>query len=131
MFRRRRTAGPGFSAPAPRLAPDRAVRAAEEIVRRAWAYELLRRRDHLDLARSAAYQAYDTAQVRLAAARRDGNPWNISVARAAVLLASTAADDAAAACRQDRKALRGQLRLLKHRSHQFRRSDTNAVKKSA
>ena len=91
---------------------DRAVREAEEIVRRAWARELMRRADHMDLAAQAAFAGCDTAARRLAAAQRDGDPWKIGVARAAALLALDTTRAAVLARDRARRALREELRVL-------------------
>jgi len=110
VFRLRRAANPPLTARTPPVEPDHAVRAAEEIVHHAWTRELQRRRDHRDLALHAAFQACDTAAARLAAAQRDGSPWKIGVARAAVTLAAQATDAAVLARNQARRALREQQR---------------------
>lgn len=94
-------------------APDRAVRAAEEVVRRAWACELLRRQDELDFAAQAAFEDCGAASARLAAARHDGNPWQITAARAAAQVAVYRAHAAVAARDLGRRTLRAQLRRLR------------------
>jgi hypothetical protein len=96
-------------------ASDRAVRVAEEVVRRAWACELLRRQDELDFAAQAAFEDCGAASARLAAAQRDGSPWKISTARAAARLAVDHARAAVLARDQGRRTLRAQLRRLKRR----------------
>ena len=114
-FRRWKDARVAGRASASGAAPDRTVRAAEEIVRRAWACELLRRRDDLDLALQAAFEGCDTAMQRLAAAQRDGVPRKIRAARTGALRALEVARLARAARDEARRALRQELHSLTRR----------------
>jgi hypothetical protein len=96
----------------PRGLPDEAVQAAELLVRRAWGLELARRCEREEFSLRIERESCDTALTLLAAARQDGDPRRISVARAA---AERARDDvyaAAAARDQARRDLRRELRLL-------------------
>ena len=96
----------------PLIENENAVRGAEEIVRRAWARELLRRRDHTEFELRAAGDDEDAAHGRLASALRDGAPWKIADARAALEHATEATRASARACDRMRRTLRAELDLL-------------------
>jgi len=83
MFRRLRSARTDQS-PAPALvSDDQAVRTAEAIVTRAWAEELLRRRESMDAAVLTAHESCEAAYGRVRAALRDGDPRKIGPAQTA------------------------------------------------
>ena len=84
MFRPWRRTRAGHGAPSTLVADNQAVRTAEAIVCRAWALELLRRRDRLELDVSAAYRDCAAAGRRLTAAQCDGDPRKIELAHAAL-----------------------------------------------
>ena len=112
MFRRRRGARASDGTCSSRVASDRTVHTAEKFVRRAWALELARWRDRQEFALHIEHGNRDAALALLVAAQRDGDPRQISAARAVVLQAM---DDvrAAMAARDDaRRLLRRELRLL-------------------
>jgi hypothetical protein len=113
MLGRRRTgrAAAGDTAPQP-FADEQAVRRAEEVVRRAWARELLRQRDHLEFAMRVAYEDSNAAYEALASAQRDGDPRRIGVAHAALEGALDAARKSSIACERLRRTLRAELDLL-------------------
>jgi len=92
--------------------PDDAVHAAEEIVRRAWVEELLRRKDHLDVALQTAFGYCDVAHQRLAAAQRGGDPRKIGAARARAQRAVDTTRECTVASAEVRLALRAQLNPL-------------------
>ena len=98
-----------------RVAPDRAVRAAELIVWRAWVRELRRELDDLRSALRTAFDACDAAVLQLVAAQQDGSPWRIGVARAGLLLSLERAQAAADALDRARRALREQIHPLTRR----------------
>lgn len=68
----------------PWIADNQAVRTAEAIVGRAWAEELLHRRDRLEFEVSAAYEDCAAAHRCLAAAQHDGDPRAISLSHGAL-----------------------------------------------
>jgi hypothetical protein len=83
MFRRLRTVRT-VQSPAPALIADvQAVRTAEAIVCRAWAEELLRRRDSMEAAVISAHESCEATYVLLRAALRDGDPRTIGLAQTA------------------------------------------------
>lgn len=98
-----------------RVAPDRAVRAAELIVWRAWVRELRRDLDDLKSALRSAFDACDADMLRLVAAQKDGSPWGIGVARAGLLLSLERAQAASVALDQARRALREGIHPLTRR----------------
>lgn len=81
VWRRARLAQEATSAP---VTAQQAVGAAEAVVRRAWAEELLRRRDRAEFSVHAAQEDREAAYRCLAAAQRDGDPRRISLAHAAL-----------------------------------------------
>jgi hypothetical protein len=84
IFRVWRRVRAAAGAASPLVADEQAVGAAEAVVRRAWAEELLRRRDHAQFAVHAAQQDCEAAYRRVAAAQRDGDPRRIGLAHAAL-----------------------------------------------
>jgi hypothetical protein len=116
MFRRWKDARATDGANAPGRAPDRTVRAAERLVRGAWALELTRWRDRQEFALRIERENCDNAIGHLIAAQRDGDPGQISVARTVVLEAMDAVRAATAARDQARRAVRKELRVLKWRT---------------
>jgi hypothetical protein len=93
---------------------EMAVRGAEEIVRRAWARELLRRREHMEFDLRAACGDEDAARRHLVSAQRDGEPERIAAARTALECAIEAAQASARACDRTRRKLRDELDVLEH-----------------
>ena len=91
MFRPWRRNRPADGAPSNLIADNQAVRTAEAILCRAWARELLRRRDRLEFEVRVAHEDCAAAQRHLAAARRDGDPRKIGLAHAALERALAAA----------------------------------------
>jgi hypothetical protein len=81
-WRRARIADRATSA-AP-VAQERVVGTAEAVVRRAWAEELLRRRDRAEFSVHAAQEDCEAAYRCLAGAQRDGDPGRIGLAHAAL-----------------------------------------------
>jgi len=111
MYRSRR--GDRLIRDAPTLtADDRAVRGAEEIVRRAWARELLRQCDDAEFAVRMAEDVADDAYRYLSSAQRDGDPRKIAAAHAALERAIEATRESAEAYAQVRRTLRAELNLL-------------------
>jgi hypothetical protein len=96
----------------PSTADEQAVRAAESVVRQAWAEELLRRRDHAEFAVDDALEDCDAARWRLDAARRDGDPREISRSLAALERAVQAGHASMLARDQVRQTLCAELDLL-------------------
>lgn len=96
----------------PRTKPDRAVHAAEKLVRRAWALELARRCEREEYALQIERENCDAALALLVAAQRDGDPRQISVARTVASQARDAFRAVAAARDEARRTLHGELRLL-------------------
>lgn len=88
------------------------MRAAEAIVGRAWAEELLHHYDRTDRAVNAAREQYEAACLRLFAAQRCGDPGEISVAHAALERAVDACRTGVAAREQGRQALQTALDAL-------------------
>lgn len=108
---RRRTRG-GRRVVSSRSADELAVRAAEAIVGRAWAEQLLRYHDRMDNAFHAARQRCETAAGRLVTAQRYGDPGEISLAHAALEQALEACRAGEAAREQGRQALQTALGAL-------------------
>jgi hypothetical protein len=75
MFPGRRRSHLGHRAASPATAVEHAVRTAESVVRRAWAEELLGRRDHAEFAVDDALEECDAARWLLDVARRGEDPW--------------------------------------------------------
>ena len=124
--RRRARAAQAQSA-APRLsAGDQAVYAAEAIVGRAWAEQLLRYCDYRDCAFDAACEQYEAACARLTAAQRCGDPSEISVAHAALQRALDACRTSECAREQARQALQTALDALARTTGQQRMDATGA-----
>jgi hypothetical protein len=88
------------------------VHGAEEIVRRAWALELLRRRDHMQFAQQAAGDDVNIAYGHLAAAQRDGDPRRIATAHASLERAIEATRASARARDQMRRTLQAEFDLM-------------------
>lgn len=116
MFRLWKDTRAEDGANASRRAPDRAVRTAEKYVRRAWMRELVRRRKREEIALHIEREYCDTAIELFIAARRDGDPEQMSVARTVVLEAIESVRAAVAARDQARRTLRRQRRRLTRRS---------------
>lgn len=112
MFRRWKDARDKDAACAPRRADDRAVHAAERLVRRAWALELALQRDREEFALHIERENCDTAVELFIAAQRDGDPLRICVARTVALEALDAVRAAVVARDQARRILRKELRVL-------------------
>jgi len=108
-WRRARLAQEATSAP---VTAQRAVTTAEAVVRRAWAEELLRRRDHAEFSVHAAQEEREAACRRLVAAQRDGDPSRISLAHAALERALHVARASELARDLARHTLSAQLDLL-------------------
>jgi hypothetical protein len=113
-LRRRLRTAPG--APARVLAPpgskDQVVRAAETIVGRAWATELLRRHDAALFAVNAAYEDCEAAYRLLTAAQRAGDPRRISLAHAAWEQALKVRGDSTAVSDRTHRIIRRELASL-------------------
>ena len=112
MTRNRRELRASGGASAPRGAAERAVHAAEKIVRSAWVIELARRRDGRAVGLRIERRACDAALALLAAAQRDGDPRQISAARTAVLQALADVCTAVAARDEARRTLLDELNVL-------------------
>ena len=84
-------------------------------MRRAWALELARRHEREEFTLQIERGNRDAAVANLAAAQRDGDPMQISAARAAVLQALDCIRAAKAARDEARRTLRKELRLLARR----------------
>jgi len=108
---RRRARVAQSSAPSP-SADELAVRAAEAIVGRSWAEQLLRYYDRMDSAFNAARQQREAAAGCLVVAQRRGDPGEISLAHAALELALDACRTGEAAREQGRQALEAALDAL-------------------
>ena len=96
----------------PLIENESAVLGAEDIVRRAWARELLRRREHLEFDLRAARNDEDVARALLASAQRDGEPRKIASARAALDRAVEATGASTQAYDRMRRTLRTELDLM-------------------
>lgn len=112
MFGDRSRARAAREAMTPLIENENAVRGAEDIVRRAWARELLRRREHTEFELRAASDDEDAAHARLVSAQRDGAPWKIAAAHAALEHAIKTTRASASACDRMRRTLRAELDLL-------------------
>jgi hypothetical protein len=122
MFGRRRaasasgTASDTASGTAPTAAQltadEQAVRVAEAVVGQAWAVELIRRHDMAVDDLHAGEKLFATARQRLDAARGNGDPRRISLARAHLERASSIFHESEVACEQIRSAVHAELRLL-------------------
>lgn len=112
MFRARRRARAAREAMRPLIENEQAVRGAEEVVRRAWARELLRRREHAEFDVRAAGADEDAARSRLVSAQRDGEPWKIAAARAALERAVEAAQASVRARDRMRRTLSEEWELM-------------------
>jgi hypothetical protein len=110
MFRARRSAR-GADLGTPQDPAGQILRDAQEIVRGAWKLELLRQRDHLRFALSAAGHDCDAAYEALAAAQRDGDPRRISVAHDALERSLEAARESATALELAHQTLRAERDL--------------------
>lgn len=108
---RRRARMAQRSTPSP-TADELVVRAAEAIVGRAWAEQLLRYYDRMDRAFNAARQRCEAAAGCLVVAQRDGDPGEISLAHAALERALDACRTGEAAREQGRRALQAALDAL-------------------
>jgi len=84
-------------------------------VRRAWARELVRRRERQEFVLRIERENRDTALEFFIAAQRDGDPGQISVARTVALEAVAAVRAAVVARDQARRKLRRDRRLLTRR----------------
>jgi hypothetical protein len=116
MFPRHRKTARAARGPALRpIAPDRAVRAAEAVLRRAWALELARQRDSAEFTVRLERGNCEAAVALLHRAQRGGDPAAISVAREAVVQALDSIRTAIAARDRIRRTQREQLRLLARR----------------
>lgn len=93
-------------------AGEQAVHAAETIVGRAWAEQLLRYYAHMSCSFDTAREQYEAAAGRLIAAQRYGDPSEISMAHAALERALDACRDCEAAREQGRRALEAALDAL-------------------
>ena len=111
---RRRTRATRSAAPSP-TAGELAVHAAEAIVARAWAEQLLRYYDRADYAYDAARKRCEAAVDRLVTAQRAGDPGEISLAHAALEQAMDACRTSEVAREQGRRALQAALDALAHR----------------
>jgi hypothetical protein len=112
MFCGLRRARAAREAMKPLIENEKAVRGAEEIVRRAWARTLLRRRDHMEFDLLAAREDEDAAHRHLASAQRDGEPGKIATARAALEQAVETTQASLWARDHIRRNLRTELDLL-------------------
>lgn len=112
MFRGPRRARAAREARKSLIDNEKAVRGAEEIVRRAWARALLRRREHMAFELRAANDDEDAARRRLVSAQRDGEPGTIAAARAALERAVEATDASMRAYDRTSRALRAELEQL-------------------
>lgn len=121
MFRVRRRSRTARAATMPPA--ENALRGAEEIVRRAWARELLRRRERAQFDLRAATDDEDAARERLASAQRDGEPWMIAAAHAALERAIEASRASTRACDRTRRTLRTELELLEQATRDRALSD--------
>jgi transposase InsO family protein len=95
-------------------AGEQVVHAAEAIVGRAWAEDLLRDCDRMDRAVNAAREQYEAACLRLFAAQRCGDPGEISVAHVMVERAIDACRTGEVARERGRQALQAALDALAH-----------------
>jgi hypothetical protein len=108
---RRRTRGTRSATPSPN-ADELAVYAAETIVGRAWADQLLRYFDRMDSAFNEARLQCEAAAGCVVVAQRDGDPGEISLAHAALERALDACRASEAAREQGRHALQAALEAL-------------------
>jgi hypothetical protein len=102
---------------------ENALRGAEEIVRRAWARELLRRREYPEFELRAASDDEDAAHARLVSAQRDGAPWTIAAARAALERAVETTRASVRARDRMQRTLRAELDLLEEAARDHALSD--------
>jgi hypothetical protein len=116
MFPRHRGTARAAHGPSLRpTAPDRAVLAAEAVLRRAWALELARLRDSAEFTVRIERGNCDAAVALLHRAQRGGDPARIGAARADLSQALDSARTATAARDRIRRTQREQLRLLARR----------------
>jgi len=112
MFTRRRSSRVAAGAAPTAAQVDQVVRAAEEIVRRARAVELVRHRDYLELTVRTAHDDCETAYRAVALAQYDGDPRLILAAHADLELALSAVRNGTAVLERVRNVLRMELVLL-------------------
>jgi hypothetical protein len=112
MSRARQQGRPARCADCSTTAQERAVRAAEAVVLRAWAEELLRQYDCMAVALDAARQKRRIASERLLAADILGEPRGISIAHAALVAAMDVHRASEAASERVRRALEAALDSL-------------------
>ena len=112
MARSRRRTRAGQRVASSRSADELAVQAAEAIVGRAWAEQLLRYYNRMDNAFHAARERCETAAGTLVTAQRYGDPSEISLAHAALEQALEACRASEAAREQGRQALQTALEAL-------------------
>jgi hypothetical protein len=115
FFRHRKTARAAHGPSLRPIAPDRAVRTAEAVLRRAWAIELARQRDSAEFTVRLERGNCGAAVTLLHRAQLSGDPEQIGVAREAVLQALESIRTAIAARDRIRRTQRKQLRLLARR----------------
>lgn len=112
MARSRRRTRAGRRVVSSRSADELAVQAAEAIVGRAWAEQLLRYYNRMDNAFHAARERCETAAGTLVTAQRYGDPGEISLAHAALEQALEVCRASEAAREQGRQALQAALEAL-------------------
>jgi len=95
------------------IADEQAVRTAEAIVGRAWAQELVRRREDLAAAITLAHEQYQEPYRRLDAARASGDPQRINLAHAALERALEATRAQAAEHERAAEVLAAQVESLR------------------
>lgn len=115
MFSHRKTARAALGPTLRPIAPDRAVRAAEAVLRRAWALELTRQRDSAEFTVRLERGNCEAAAKLLHRAQLGGDPAQIGEARETVVQALNSIRTAIAARDRIRRTQREQLRLLARR----------------
>jgi hypothetical protein len=115
FFRHRKTARAAHGPTLRPIAPDRAVRTAEAVLRRAWTLELARQRDSAEFTVRLERGNCEAAVTLLHRAQLDGDPAAVSAARESVLQALNSIRTAIATRDRIRRTQRKQLRLLARR----------------
>ena len=115
FFRHRKTARAAHGPTLRPIAPDRAVRTAEAVLRRAWTLELARQRDFAEFTVRLERGNCEAAITLLHRAQVDGDPAAVSAARESVVQALNSIRTAIATRDRIRRTQRKQSRLLARR----------------
>ena len=129
MFRGWRRATTTRSQGSPLVAAEQVVRTAEAIVSRAWAEELVRRRENLDQETRSAHEACERAYQRLTAAQRSGDPKKIRQSQAGLEFALAAGRACAVERDQAAAMLEEQMEVLRRATEERLRAAAARVRR--